>query len=199
MYPGKRLFDFILSFLGIVILSPLLVVISLLILFSAGRPVVYVQKRLGKNWQIFKLYKFRTMVQGAEKQGYLCKKDDPRVTVVGRMLRRYKLDELPQLFNVLKGEMSLVGPRPEVLEFARHYKAQFEKILTVKPGITDPASIRFRDETNLSSSRENAEDDYVKEILPQKIRINFEYIKEAGIFYDLKLILETLACLVFRK
>jgi len=195
MYKGKRSFDFIVSFLGIIFLSPLLILIALLVLINSGYPIIYRQKRVGKNWEIFYLYKFRTMRIGAEKQGYVCKKDDERVTTIGRMLREYKLDELPQLFNVLRGEMSFVGPRPEILEFSEHYKAKFEEILTVEPGITDLASIRFRNESNLIGNVENTSDYYLKEILSQKTEINSNYIKKANIFYDIHLIFKTLTSL----
>lgn len=199
MYKGKRLSDFIVSFLSIIILSPLLIIISLLVLVSSGYPIIHRQKRVGENWKIFNLYKFRTMIVGAEKQGYICKKDDTRVTSIGRVLRKWKLDELPQLFNVLKGDMSFVGPRPEILEFAEHYKDQFKKILVVKPGITDLASIQFRNELNLIGNVKNTKDYYLKEILPQKTKINSAYIKKANIFYDIYLILKTLTSLLFKK
>lgn len=196
MYKGKRFFDFIASFLGIIFLSPLLIIISFLVLINSGYPIIYRQKRVGMDWKIFNLYKFRTMILGAQEQGYVCKRDDERVTAIGRLLRKYKLDELPQLFNVLKSEMSFVGPRPEILEFAEYYKAKFEEILSVKPGITDSASIRFRNESNLIGNTENTSDCYLKEILSQKTKINSDYIKKANIFYDIDLILKTLTSLI---
>lgn len=199
MYKGKSIFDFIMSLSGLIILSPLLTIISLLVLASSGCPIIYKQKRVGKNWKIFNLYKFRTMIVGVEKQGYICKKNDARVTPIGRVLRKCKLDELPQLFNVLKGDMSFVGPRPEILEFAEHYRAQFKKILIVRPGITDLASIRFRKELNLIGDAENANDYYLKEILPQKTKINYDYIGKANIFYDIYLILRTLISVISLK
>jgi len=199
MYKGKRLSDFIVSLLSIIILSPLLIIISILVLVSSGCPIIHRQKRVGKNWKIFNLYKFRTMIVGAEKEGYICKKDDSRVTPIGRVLRKWKLDELPQLFNVLKGDMSFVGPRPEILEFAEHYKEQFKKILVVKPGITDLASIQFRNELDLIGNVKNTKDYYLKEILPQKTKINSDYIKKANIFYDIYLILKTLTSLLFKR
>lgn len=198
MYKGKRLFDFIVSFLGIVFLSPLLIIIGLLVLINSGFPIIYRQKRIGKNWEAFDLYKFRTMRIGAQKQGYVCKKDDERVTAIGRLLRKRKLDELPQLFNVLKGEMSFVGPRPEILEFAEYYKTKFEQILSVKPGITDSASIRFRNESDLIGNTENISDCYLKEILSKKTEINSTYVQEANMLYDVNLILKTLTSLIFK-
>jgi len=198
MYKGKRIFDFVLSLLGIIILSPLLIIISLLVLVSSGYPIIYRQKRVGKNWKPFDLYKFRTMIVGAEEQGYVCKKDDERVTTIGRLLRKYKLDELPQLFNVLKGEMSFVGPRPEILEFVAHYNVQFKRILIIKPGITDLASIQFRNEFNFMTDKKNIDNYYLQEILPQKLRVNSEYFKNSNIFYDINLILRTLILLFFK-
>lgn len=198
MYKGKRIFDFIASFLGIIFLSPLLIFITLLVLINSGYPIIYRQKRVGKNWEIFNLYKFRTMSIGAEEQGYVCKKDDERVTTIGRLLRKYKLDELPQLFNVLKGDMSFVGPRPEILEFAEHYNVQFNKILITKPGITDFASIQFRDEFDFIGDRKNTDEYYLQEILPQKFKINSEYLRKSNIFFDINLILRTLILLVYK-
>ena len=192
MYKGKRLSDITASFLGIIILSPLLIIIPLLVLASSGRPIIFRQQRAGKDWKVFNLYKFRTMTAGAEKYGYVCKEDDVRVTSIGRFLRKYKLDELPQLFNVLKGDMSLVGPRPEVLEFAEYYKEQFRKILTVKPGITDLASIQFRNEATFVGNAENTKDYYLKEILPRKTKINSDYLKKTNILFDIYLIFKTL-------
>jgi lipopolysaccharide/colanic/teichoic acid biosynthesis glycosyltransferase len=199
MYKGKRIFDIIASLSGLIILSPLLILISLLVLSNSGYPVIYRQKRVGKNWKIFNLYKFRTMMVDTEAEGYICKKDDIRVTSIGRLLRRCKLDELPQLFNVLKGDMSIVGPRPEILEFAERYKVQFQRILIVKPGITDPASLHFRNEPNLIGNVKNTNDYYLKEILTQKIKINYDYIKKTNFFYDINLILKTLISLLSNR
>lgn len=180
------------SLLGIIILSPLLIIIALLVLASSGPPIIYRQKRVGKNWKIFNLYKFRTMIIGAEIQGYICKKDDCRITSIGRILRKNKLDELPQLFNVLKGDMSFVGPRPEMPEFVNYYKDDFDKILTISPGITDLSSIKFRNEMDYFREAKNTTEYYLKEILPQKINMNFDYLKKANIFYDIYLISKTL-------
>lgn len=189
----KRFLDFLLSLLGLILLSPVFIIIALLIKKEDGGSIFFKQTRMGQNGKPFKIYKFRTMVENAEKLGALVTKgEDPRITKIGKVLRKYKLDELPQLINVLKGEMSLVGPRPEVPKYVEAYKEKYEQILTVKPGITDFAAVEFIDEERILKDAENPEEVYLKKILPVKIKYYEKYIKEIGFLTDIKLIFKTL-------
>ncbi len=189
---GKRLFDFFASLIGIIILSPMFLIIAILIKLYDRGPVFFKQKRIGQNFKPFYIYKFRTMIVNAEKMGpSITKGGDPRITPLGRVLRKFKLDEFPQLFNVLKGEMSLVGPRPEVEKYVNLFKEEYKQILQVKPGITDYASIYFRDEEAILKNYVNPEEGYVKEVLPQKIKFYKKYLKDISFFTDLRLIFLT--------
>lgn len=195
----KRIFDLFFSFSALIFLPPLCVVVSILIKFDSQGPVFFKQSRVGYKGRWFYLYKFRTMAKDAEKKGIkLSSINDPRITKIGRLLRKYKIDELPQLINVLKGEMSFVGPRPEVPEYVKLFRKDYDYILNAKPGITDFASIKFRDESKLIKNSENAEDIYIKEILPQKIELYKKYIKERSFSLDIYLIFLTLFYL-FKK
>lgn len=190
----KRIFDIIFSFFGLIILSPLLILISILIFFNSGFKVFYFQNRVGQGGKDFKLFKFRTMHPDADKKGLLTIGGrDPRVTPIGYYLRKYKLDELPQLLNVLIGNMSLVGPRPEVRKYVEMYNLEQQGVLSVKPGITDYASIVFSYENELLSQADDPEYFYINEILPQKLRLNLQYIKDQSFFTDVKIIFKTIA------
>jgi lipopolysaccharide/colanic/teichoic acid biosynthesis glycosyltransferase len=190
----KRIFDIIFSFFGLIILSPLLILISILIFFNSGFKVFYFQNRVGQGGKDFKLFKFRTMHLGADKKGLLTIGGrDPRVTSIGYYLRKYKLDELPQLLNVLIGNMSLVGPRPEVKKYVEMYNLEQQGVLSVKPGITDYASIVFSNENELLSRADDPEFYYIKEIMPQKLKLNLQYIKDQSFFTDVKIIFKTIA------
>lgn len=183
--------------MGIVILMPLFLCISLAIIISSGFPVFYLQNRVGKNNSDFKLMKFRTMHTGADKKGLLTVGGrDPRVTAVGYYLRKYKLDELPQLFNVLAGTMSLVGPRPEVRKYVALYNEEQKKVLWVKPGITDLASLKFINENDLLAKSPDPEKTYIEEIMPEKLALNKEYIRNHTLGMDLKIIVATLKKIV---
>jgi lipopolysaccharide/colanic/teichoic acid biosynthesis glycosyltransferase len=190
----KRLFDIVFSLIGIIILSPLMLVIALLIMLDSKGGVIFRQKRIGKNGKPFYILKFRTMKPDAEKSGQLTVGGkDSRITRTGYFLRKYKLDELPQLFNVLKGDMSFVGPRPEVPKYVELYTDEQRQILKVKPGITDYASIEYINENEILGQSNNPEETYIKEIMPQKIALNLKYIREKGGFWkDIKIILLTL-------
>lgn len=191
----KRAFDFIFSFIGLILLSPIFLIISLLIALSSKGGVFYKQTRVGKDNIDFKVYKFRSMIVNADKKGLLSiGKDgrDPRITKIGYILRKYKLDELPQLINVLKGDMSLVGPRPEVRKYVDLYDDNQKEILKVKPGITDIASITFRNENDLLSQSPNPERYYIQEIMPKKISLSLEYVKTRTLIKDIKLIFKTI-------
>lgn len=189
----KRLFDILCALFGIVVLLPFFLFLSSWILIEDGAPVLFFQKRVGKNGKDFWLYKFRTMRKNAEKMGQLTIGDrDPRVTNSGYYLRKYKLDELPQLFNVLFGTMSLVGPRPEVKKYVLLYTEEQRKVLQVKPGITDLASLEYFKESELLAASSDPETTYIKEIMPEKLKLNLEYIHRAGIITDLGIVIKTI-------
>jgi lipopolysaccharide/colanic/teichoic acid biosynthesis glycosyltransferase len=186
----KRAFDIILSLAGLILLFPLLAIVPLLIKYDSKGPVFFKQERMGRNFRPFWIYKFRTMRQ-ASAGPLLTVGQDSRITRIGWLLRKTKFDEVPQLVNVLKGEMSLVGPRPEVRQYVELFRRDYEEILKVRPGITDIASLKYEDEATVMSQFNNPEEAYVKRILPDKIRLAKEYINRSSIFYDLGLILKT--------
>ena len=193
----KRVFDIICSLFGIVILLPVFVIISIFILLDSKGGIFYRQIRAGKNNADFSLLKFRTMQTDADKKGLLTVGNkDSRVTRIGYFLRKYKVDELPQLFNVLFGSMSLVGPRPEVPKYVSLYNDEQKKVLSVKPGITDYASIEYINENEILAKSANPEQTYITEIMPHKLSINLKYINEKSFATDIKIICKTLAKIV---
>lgn len=196
----KRLFDIVFSVLVLIVLLPVFIVIAILIIIDDGFPVFYLQERIGKNFIPFKLIKFRTMYKNADKKGLLTVgSKDNRITKTGFFLRKYKLDELPQFINVLKGDMSIVGPRPEVKKYVDLYNEEQKKVLSVKPGITDEASLKYIDESDILAQSENPEVIYIEKIMPEKLRINLEYIEKQNFFYDMKLIFQTFFKMFFRQ
>ncbi len=188
----KRIFDVLASTIGLIILSPLFLLISLAIKLESKGKIFYLQKRVGLNGREFKLIKFRSMYENSDKKGLLTIGDDNRITKVGKFLRKYKLDELPQLINVIKGEMSIVGPRPEVRKYVEQYTEEQKKVLSVKPGITEFASIEYRNENELLAKSKNPEKTYIEKIMPQKLNLNLKYVRERGMITDLKIIFLTL-------
>ena len=190
---AKRLYDAFFSAFGLIVLSPLFVVIAALIKLTDGGPILYRQVRVAVGGRPFRICKFRSMVPSAEQAGPALTRDgDSRITVIGRILRRTKLDELPQLWNVLKGEMSLVGPRPEVPRYVQYYTPEQREILRQKPGITDLATLYFRDEEVLLANTASLEEFYVQHCLPRKIKLNQEYAVRANLLSDTWIILQTL-------
>lgn len=188
-----RLLDILFSFLGILLLSPLLILIYLLIVLGSRGGGFYTQERIGKGGKPFRLYKFRSMRQGSDRNGLLTVgARDGRITAVGYFIRKYKMDELPQLFNVLLGDMSLVGPRPEVRKYVDMYTPEQRKVLSVRPGITDYASIEYANENELLGGAENPDEVYVRQILPDKIAYNMKYIAHPTIGEYLKIIYLTI-------
>ena len=187
---GKRIFDFVSALLGLLFLLPFLVLVALIIKVSSKGDVFYVQSRIGKNFKPFNLYKFRSMKEA--KGLSITSKDDPRITSIGKFIRKTKIDELPQLLNVIKGEMSLVGPRPEVEKYVYIQEEAYRDILKVKPGITDLAAIEFRDEEEVLSQYEDKEEAYIREIQPKKIALYNQYLKMISLQGDVKIILQTL-------
>lgn len=192
----KRLFDIVFSLLGLVFLSPLLCLAALAIKLQDGGPVFFVQERIGKGLRPFKMYKFRSMTPETSGTGPAITVDgDARVTRLGRALRKLKVDELPQLVNVLKGDMSLVGPRPEVWKYVNHFISDFREVLKVRPGITDYASIIYHDEEEVLMKSDDPEKFYLKTILPAKIELNKRYVREMGLARDVNIIMRTFAAL----
>ncbi len=188
----KRLSDILISVVFILLLSPLLIGIAIFILIDSKGGVLFKQVRVGWNNTDFKIFKFRTMYIDSEKMGQLTIGGrDPRVTKAGYVLRKYKLDELPQFFNVLIGDMSVVGPRPEVRRFVNLYTPAQQKVLSVKPGITDYASIEYSNENELLSKSNDPEKTYIEEIMPAKLDLNIKYISEKNLAVDLKIMWQT--------
>ncbi|WP_419237965.1 sugar transferase [Photobacterium leiognathi subsp. mandapamensis] len=190
----KRIFDIISSFLGLIIISPVFIFIMIWILFDSKGEIFFKQERVGLNGKLFKILKFRTMIPDAEKKGLqVTVGDDPRITHSGKFLRKSKLDELPQLFNVLIGDMSIVGPRPEVPSFMNEYDDETRRIiLSVRPGITDRASIEFTNEAELLDSSNDPRKTYITEIMPIKASYYVEYVNNHNFFSDISIIFATL-------
>jgi lipopolysaccharide/colanic/teichoic acid biosynthesis glycosyltransferase len=189
---AKRAYDAFFSSLGLILISPLLLVLAVAIKLSDRGPVFFRQKRVGQMGRPFSILKFRTMIVDAERSGLSVTKDgDPRITRIGRILRKTKLDELPQLWNVLRGEMSLVGPRPEVPRYVEKYTSEQRKILEFKPGITDLATLEFRHEEELLKSADDVERFYLEFCVPRKIELNLLYARDANLFSDTWIILQT--------
>lgn len=189
----KRVFDIIASFIGIIILSPVLLGVSIAIKIDSKESIFFKQVRVGKNEKRFNILKFRTMIVNAESLGkQITIGKDNRITKVGAILRKFKIDELPQLINVFKGDMSLVGPRPEVPKYVDMYNEEQKRVLKVRPGITDIASLRYKDENDILGKVENPEEYYINTIMPDKLKLNLEYIDKNNIIFDLFLIIKTI-------
>ena len=192
-----RFFDFILSLVGLVVLAPIFIVLAIWIKSDSKGPVFYKQVRVGRNGIDFGLFKFRSMVVDADKKGLITVGGrDPRITRSGYFIRKYKLDELPQLINVLVGDMSLVGPRPEVRKYVDLYTDEQQKVLSVKPGITDYASIEYMDENEILGKSNDPEKTYIEEIMPEKIKYNMKYINNKNLFEYFKIIFLTVLKIV---
>jgi lipopolysaccharide/colanic/teichoic acid biosynthesis glycosyltransferase len=193
----KRSFDIVSSLIGIILLFPILLILWICIQLESSGGGFYRQIRVGKNGVDFLLWKFRTMQTGSDKKGLLTIGGrDSRVTRIGFYLRKYKLDELPQLINVIVGDMSIVGPRPEVRKYVELYSQDQRKVLSVKPGITDYASIEYSNENELLALSENPEKTYIEEVLPAKLELNQKYLNEQGFLTDLKIIFHTIGKIV---
>jgi lipopolysaccharide/colanic/teichoic acid biosynthesis glycosyltransferase len=191
----KRAFDIVVSLTGLLLVLPVLMVAAILVKLDSRGPVLFRQDRVGRNFRKFRLFKIRTMRVNNTDIAITCGAD-PRITRVGKALRSLKIDELPQLWNVLCGDMSFVGPRPEVPRYTRMFHDDYAQVLTVRPGITSAASLKYRDEAGILGQVDDPMDYYVRVILPDKLRLEKEYIKRCSLRYDLSLILATLqACL----
>jgi lipopolysaccharide/colanic/teichoic acid biosynthesis glycosyltransferase len=195
----KRTFDVVFSLVGLIFLLPFCCIIAIIIKIDSMGPVFFIQGRVGKNNRDFYIFKFRTMkIQSQDKGLLTLGNHDSRVTKVGYFLRRYKIDEFPQLINILKGDMSFVGPRPELRYYVNFYSEDDMKIFKVRPGITGLASLKYRNEVELLKAVENPEELFIKTIIPDKLKFNKEYIKKQNLFFDLKLIGLTVIKVVFK-
>ncbi|MDG1260900.1 MAG: sugar transferase [Flavobacteriales bacterium] len=189
----KRLFDIIASLTGMILLFPFFIVISIWIVIDDGAPVFFKQTRVGKDEVPFQLFKFRSMYKDAESRGQLTVGNtDPRVTKSGQFIRKFKLDELAQLINVLRGEMSIVGPRPEVPKYVVFYTKEQKEVLRVRPGLTDTSSLHFIDEDAILGNAKNPEEAYINDILPQKLALQLAYVRSRSFFGDIALIFKTI-------
>ena len=196
----KRAFDLIVATLAVLVLLPLLLLLALAVALTSPGGAFFAQTRIGKGGTEFRLLKFRSMRPGSEAKGQLTVGGrDPRITTVGHFLRKTKLDELPQLFNILKGEMSLVGPRPEVPKYVALYSAEQRQVLQVRPGLTDYASLEYFEENALLGASENPEETYIQEVMPAKLALNAKYIEDMGLGTDLKILLRTAVRIVGRR
>ncbi len=196
----KRSFDILFSSLGILLLLPVFLVIGALISFDSKGGVIYKQQRVGLEGKLFGLFKFRTMRSGSDKQGLLTiGSADDRITPIGLWLRKYKLDEFLQLINIFKGDMSFVGPRPEVPKYVLHYTLDQRKVLTVKPGLTDPASLAYLNESDLLAQAKDPEQYYILYIMPAKLDLNLSYIEQQNLVKDISIILRTIGRIMQRR
>ena len=188
----KRIVDIVVSGVGLLVLIPLLLILAIWIKLDSEGPIFYQQTRVGRNNKDFKLLKFRSMRVGSDKKGLITiGGHDPRVTRSGYFIRKYKLDELPQLINVFIGNMSLVGPRPEVRKYVDLYTPEQMHVLDVRPGITDMASIRYRNENEILEQAEDPDQFYIEVVMQDKLRINLEYVQKHSFWFDIKLIFNT--------
>jgi lipopolysaccharide/colanic/teichoic acid biosynthesis glycosyltransferase len=193
---GKRMLDAIAAAVGLLLLSPLLIILAALVKITSLGPVFYRQERVGLGGRVFRIVKFRTMCQDADRRGpAITSAWDLRVTTAGRLLRRLKLDELPQLWNVLRGDMSLVGPRPEVPRYVLAYSPVQQRVLSVRPGITDPASIAYRREEELLAGHADLDRYYREVVLPGKLNMNLEYLDRMSFIYDLSMLVRTMVAI----
>ena len=196
----KRLFDILVSGCGLIFLSPLFLVLAIWIKLDSKGPVFYCQVRVGKRNKDFRIFKFRTMVNHADQMGsQVTASGDTRITRLGAIMRHYRLDELPQLINVFIGDMSLVGPRPEVRHYVDYWTPEQMHVLDVRPGITDPASIKFRNENELMEKAVDPESYYINVIMQEKIKLYLEYVQNVSFVYDIKLIFQTFKVIAIER
>jgi lipopolysaccharide/colanic/teichoic acid biosynthesis glycosyltransferase len=192
----RHILDRLVAVLGMLVLSPILLLIALAILIESGRPILFGQNRVGRHGKLFRILKFRTMRQGQAGPA-ITAGGDSRITGTGKFLRKFKLDELPQLWNVTRGDMSLVGPRPEVPQFVDMNSPAWKSVLSVRPGITDPASITYRNEETLLATAADPIRFYRETVLPAKLALNLAYLRKRSLWFDLKVIAQTVLCAVF--
>lgn len=193
----KRVLDFFFSIIFLIILMPFFIIIALLIIIDDGFPIMYRQTRVGKNGNFFKILKFRTMKKNADALSKITIGDkDPRITKIGYVLRKYKIDELPQLWNILKGEMSFIGPRPEVPEYVALYNTKQRNVLKVRPGLSDYASLDYINENEILSKYSTPEEAYINIVMPQKLQLSLKYIHDMSLKTDFNIIIKTIAKII---
>lgn len=196
----KRLFDILASGCGLLVLSPIFIIVAIWIRLDSPGPVFYRQTRVGRHNKDFRIFKFRSMRVGSDKGSLVTIGGrDPRVTRSGYFIRKFKIDELPQLINVFTGDMSLVGPRPEVRHYVNYWTPEQMRVLDVRPGITDPASIRFRNENELLEKAQDPERYYIDVIMQEKIKLYLEYVEKSSFWYDIKLIFQTFKVIITER
>lgn len=188
----KRIFDLIFSIFFALISSPLMLIVAVIIKLDSPGKIIFKQKRVTEGGRVFEIFKFRTMVENAEKLGaQVTTGEDLRITKCGKWLRKLRIDEFPQIFNIIKGDLSFVGPRPEVVRYVKEYTPEMLATLLIPAGVTSTASILYKDEAKLLENAKNPDEVYIQEILPEKMKYNLDYIKKFGIIYDFKVIIKT--------
>lgn len=193
----KRIFDFVLGFMLLIILSPLFIILSVIIKVDSKGPIMFRQTRVTQYGKRFRIFKFRTMINNADKIGsQITTKDDARITRVGRLLRKYRLDEIPQLFNIIVGDMSFVGTRPEVPKFVEKYTDEMKATLLLPAGVTSDASIQYKDEELLLSDASDVDDLYINKVLPEKMKYNLKWLKEYNLINDMKTMIRTIKVII---
>ena len=193
---AKRIFDFTLSLVMSVVLLPFIVLVGIMIKIDSPGKIFFLQKRVTTNGKVFKIFKFRTMKENSEKLSGVTVDNDPRITKLGKYLRKFRIDEIPQIFNILTGDLSFVGARPESVKYVKEYSPEMYATLLMPAGVTSPASILFKDEAELLKGAQNPDETYVKDILPKKMAYNLEYIENCSLLYDIKVMLKTVIAVI---
>lgn len=193
---AKRIFDFTLSLVMSLVFLPFIVLVGIMIKIDSPGKVFFLQKRVTTNGKVFKIFKFRTMKENSEKLSGVTIDNDPRITKLGKYLRKFRIDEIPQIFNILTGELSFVGARPESVKYVKEYSPEMYSTLLMPAGVTSPASILFKDEAELLKGAKNPDETYVKDILPKKMEYNLEYIENCSLLYDIKVMFKTVIAVI---
>ncbi len=193
---AKRIFDFTLSLVMSVVFLPFIVLVGIMIKIDSPGKIFFLQKRVTTNGKVFKIFKFRTMKENSEKLSGVTVDNDPRITKLGKYLRKFRIDEIPQIFNILTGDLSFVGARPESVKYVKEYSPEMYATLLMPAGVTSPASILFKDEAELLKGAQDPDETYVKDILPKKMAYNLEYIENCSLLYDIKVMLKTVIAVI---
>ena len=193
---AKRIFDFTLSLVMSVVLLPFIVLVGIMIKIDSPGKIFFLQKRVTTNGKVFKIFKFRTMKENSEKLSGVTVDNDPRITKLGKYLRKFRIDEIPQIFNILTGDLSFVGARPESVKYVKEYSPEMYATLLMPAGVTSPASILFKDEAELLKGAQDPDETYVKDILPKKMAYNLQYIENCSLLYDIKVMFKTVIAVI---